>query len=58
MPSSGAKSSAPRDPCSHIDDPAREGPILCPAVALLGGFVVQYLRRKAKRNPLEGYRPA
>jgi autotransporter-associated beta strand protein len=28
------------------------------AVALLAGVVVQYLRRRAKRKPLEGHRPA
>jgi fibronectin-binding autotransporter adhesin len=28
------------------------------AVALLAGLVVQYLRRRAKRKPLEGHRPA
>jgi autotransporter-associated beta strand protein len=28
------------------------------AVALLAGIVIQYLRRRAKRNPLEGHRPA
>jgi autotransporter-associated beta strand protein len=28
------------------------------AVALLAGVVIQYLRRRAKRKPLEGHRPA
>jgi hypothetical protein len=28
------------------------------AVALLSGLVFQYLRRRAKRKPLEGHRPA
>jgi hypothetical protein len=28
------------------------------AAALLAGLVVQYLRRRAKRKPLEGHRPA
>jgi hypothetical protein len=28
------------------------------AVALLAGIVIQYLRRRAKRKPLQGHRPA